>query len=141
MIVLFSTPQVTALGTKFENVSKLFDHAAHNASNCLNSYCFVSLTLCMPAQKHDKISYLTVPLVYRMWQRKNQNCSLLHLRFIRLCLNFRNRKILSSFVTANINPHFAIQKIRNVNNICFKSICSFGYSSLPSHLHPHLLFL
>jgi len=62
MIVLFSTPQVTALGTKFENVSKLFDHAAHNASNCLNSYCFVSLTLCMPAQKHDRISYCTFSL-------------------------------------------------------------------------------
>lgn len=30
-------------GTKFENVSKRFDHAAHNGSNYLNGHCFVSV--------------------------------------------------------------------------------------------------
>ena len=30
-------------GKKFDNVSKLFDHAAHNGSNYLNGHCFVSL--------------------------------------------------------------------------------------------------
>ena len=30
-----------------ENVSKLFDHAAHNGSNYLNGHCFVSVMLCV----------------------------------------------------------------------------------------------
>ena len=37
---------VSKFGTKFENVSKLFDHAAHNGSNYLNGHCFVSIILC-----------------------------------------------------------------------------------------------
>ena len=32
---------VSKFGTKFENVSKLFDHTAHNGSNYLNGHCFV----------------------------------------------------------------------------------------------------
>ena len=38
---------VSKFGTKFENVSKLFDHAAHNGSNYLNGHCFVSVMLCV----------------------------------------------------------------------------------------------
>ena len=37
---------VAKSGTKFENVSKLFDHVAHNGSNYLNGHCFVSMMLC-----------------------------------------------------------------------------------------------
>lgn len=47
--------------------TKLFDHAAHNGSNYLNGHCFVSLMLCVPVWNHDKISYIDVPLGYRMW--------------------------------------------------------------------------
>ena len=39
---------VAKVGTRFENVSKLFDHAAHNDSNYLNGHCFVSIMLCIP---------------------------------------------------------------------------------------------
>ena len=42
-------------GQKFENVSKLFDHAAHNGSNYLNGHCFVSLMLCVPVWKKNRI--------------------------------------------------------------------------------------
>ena len=59
---------VSKFGKKFENVSKLFDHAAQNGSNYLNGHCFVSIMLCVPVLDHDKISYLSVPLGYRMWQ-------------------------------------------------------------------------
>ena len=59
---------VSKSGKKFENVSKLFNHAAHNGSNYLNGHCFVSIMLCVPVLDHDKISYLSVPLGYRMWQ-------------------------------------------------------------------------
>lgn len=53
-------------GSKFEDVSKLFDHASHNGSNYLNGHCFVSLILCVPVWKNNKIVYLSVPLGYRM---------------------------------------------------------------------------
>ena len=62
---------VSKFGTKFENVSKLFDHAAHNGSNYLNGHCFVSVMLCVPVWNRDKVSYLSVPLGYRMWHKKN----------------------------------------------------------------------
>ena len=61
---------VSKFGTKFENVSKLFDHAAHNGSNYLNGHCFVSVMLCVPVWNRDKVSYLSVPLGNRMWQKK-----------------------------------------------------------------------
>jgi hypothetical protein len=63
-------------GFIFENVSKLFDHAAHNGCNYLNGHCFVSLMLCVPVWNHDKISYLAVPLGYRMWQKKESKLEL-----------------------------------------------------------------
>ncbi len=63
-------------GKKFENVSKLFDHAAHNDPNYLNGHCFVSLMLCMPVWNRDRISYLAVPLGYRMWQKKESKLEL-----------------------------------------------------------------
>ena len=49
-------------GRKFEDVSKLFDHAAHNDSNYLNGHCLVSL----PVLNKEKVVYLAVPLGYRM---------------------------------------------------------------------------
>ena len=61
---------ISKFGTKFENVSKLFEHAAHNGCNYLNGHCFVSLMLCVPMWNNDKIAYLAVPLGYRMWQKK-----------------------------------------------------------------------
>ena len=45
---------VAKAGTRFENVSKLFDHAAHNGSNYLNGHCFVSIMLCTPVWKNDR---------------------------------------------------------------------------------------
>ncbi len=63
-------------GRKFEDVSKLFDHAAHNASNYLNGHCFVSVMLCVPLWDKRKIRYLAVPLGYRMWQKKESKLEL-----------------------------------------------------------------
>ena len=54
----------------------LFDHAAHNGSNYLNGHCFVSLMLCIPVWKHNRISCLAVPLGYRMWQKKESKLQL-----------------------------------------------------------------
>lgn len=61
---------IVKFGKKFENVSKLFDHAAHNGSNYLNGHCFVSLMLCVPVWKENRIVYQSVPLGYRMWTKE-----------------------------------------------------------------------
>lgn len=67
---------VSKFGMKFENVSKLFDHAAHNGSSYLNGHCFVSIMLCVPVKNHDHALYLSVPLGYRMWQKKESKLKL-----------------------------------------------------------------
>ena len=61
---------VPKFGKKFEDVSKLFDHVAHNGSNCLNGHCFVSAMVCVPVWNKGRIRYLSVPLGYRMRQKK-----------------------------------------------------------------------
>lgn len=61
---------VAKFGRKFENVSKLFDHAVHNGSNYLNGHCFVSLMLCVPVWKNNHIVYQSIPLGYRMWTKE-----------------------------------------------------------------------
>ena len=67
---------VSKFGMKFENVSKLFDHAAHNGSSYLNGHCFVNIMLCVPVKNHDHALYLSVPLGYRMWQKKKSKLKL-----------------------------------------------------------------
>lgn len=67
---------VPKFGKKFEDVSKLFGHAAHNGSNYLNGHCFVSVMLCVPVWDKDKIVYQPVPLSYGMWQKKESKLEL-----------------------------------------------------------------
>ena len=67
-------PMVAKSGKKFEDVLKLFDHAAHNGSSYLNGHCFVSILLCVPVWNNGRIAYQSVPLGYRMWQKKDLVC-------------------------------------------------------------------
>ena len=67
---------VPKFGKNFEDISKLFDHAAHNGSNYLNGHCFVSLMLCVPVWKGNRIVYLSVPIGYRMWQKEESKLKL-----------------------------------------------------------------
>ena len=60
---------VPKTGTKFENVSRLYDHAEHNGPFYLNGHCFVSLMVCVPVWKNRKISYLPIPPGYKMWDK------------------------------------------------------------------------
>ena len=89
---------VSKFGKKFEDVSKLFDHAAHNGSNYLNGHCFVSLMLCVPVWNRDRISYLAVPLGYRIWQKKE------------------SKPELASAMVRQVMPEFSAQ--RNVIILC-----------------------
>ncbi len=45
-------------------------------SSYLNGHCFVSLMLCVPVWKKDKISWLSVPLGYRMWTKQKSKLEL-----------------------------------------------------------------
>ncbi len=83
---------VSRFGRKFENVSKLFDHAAHNSSNYLNGHCFVSIMLCVPVWNQDKISYLSVPLGYCMWQKKESKLELAAVMIRKVMPEFQNKK-------------------------------------------------
>ena len=92
---------VAKAGTRFENVSKLFDHAAHNGSNYLNEHCFVNIMLCVPVWKNDRVSYLSLPLGYRMWQKKE---SKLELAASMIRQGIRSQIFLTNFVR-NIETH------------------------------------
>ncbi|MFR2755426.1 MAG: hypothetical protein ACLTC0_07530 [Eisenbergiella massiliensis] len=83
---------ISKFGEKFENVSKLFDHAAHNDSNYLNGYCFVSVMLCVPVWNNSKVSYLSVPLGYRMWLKTDSKPELAASMIRQVMPDFRKKK-------------------------------------------------
>ena len=85
-------------GKKFEDVSKLFDHASHNGSNCLNGHCFVSVLLYAPVWNGNKISCQSVPLGYHIWE-KNQS-----------------RLKLAAFMVRQVMPEF--QGRKNIITLC-----------------------
>ena len=67
-------------------------------SNYLNGHCFVSLMLCVPVWNQGRISYLAVPLRYRMWQKKESKLE------------------LASAMVRQVMPEFSAQK--NVIILC-----------------------
>ena len=87
---------VSKFGRKFENVSKLFDHAAHNGSNYLNGHCFVSVMLCIPVWNKQNakqtISYLSVPLGYCMWTKKETKLELAASMVRQVMPEFQNKR-------------------------------------------------
>lgn len=84
---------VAKSGKKFENVSLLFDHAAHNGSNYLNGHCFVSLMLRIPVWDKGQIEYLAIPLGYRMWEKNKASKIELAVEMIRQVMTeFSNDK-------------------------------------------------
>ena len=87
---------VSKFGKKFEHVSKLFDHAAHNGSNYLNGHCFVSLMLCIPVWRNQQIVYLAVPLGYRMWKKEisKLNLAASMVRQVMPCFSFCKNVII-----------------------------------------------
>ncbi len=119
---------VAKFGTKFENVSKLFDHATHNGSNYLNGHCFVSLMLCVPVWKHHKISYLAVPLGYRMWQKKESKLQLAASMVRQVMPEFSQKKNVIILVLCQ-------EKVQVKHELFTSIIC------LMPHLFPFVLVL
>ena len=42
----------------------------------MNGHCFVSVMLCVPVWNKNRVHYLSVPLGYRMWQKKESKLEL-----------------------------------------------------------------
>lgn len=80
---------IPKFGKKFGDVSKLFDHAAHNGSNYLNGHCFVSLMLCVPVWNKEIVVYLCV---YCMWMKSESKLELAASMVRQVMLNFRIRR-------------------------------------------------
>lgn len=83
---------ISKFGKKFENIAKLFDHAAHNGSNYLNGHCFVSILLCIPVWNNNKVNYLSIPLGYRMWKQETSKLELAATMIRRVMPEFTNVK-------------------------------------------------
>ncbi len=85
---------VSKFSKVFENISTIFDHVAHKGSNHLNGHCFVSVILCVPVWKKDKIHYLSVPLVYHMWQKKELKLEISMIRHVMPIFYTKNNVII-----------------------------------------------
>ena len=127
---------VAKTGTRFENVSKLFDHAAHNGSNYLNGHCFVNIMLCIPVWKNDRVSYLSLPLGYRMWQKKESKLELAASMIRQVMPEFQEKKqaiILCDSWYTKQNLGSIVDEYQNLDLIGNARIDSVMYDPAPAH--------
>ena len=125
---------ISKFGRKFEDVSKLFDHAAHNGSNYLNGHCFVSLMLCVPIWSNRRIAYLAVPLGYRMWQKKQSKLELAAAMVRQVMPSFASQKnviILCDSWYAKKNLACIVDEYPNLDLICNARADSVIYDLAP----------
>ena len=95
---------VAKVGTRFENVSKLFDHAAHNDSNYLNGHCFVSIMLCIPVWKNDRMKYIPLFLYSFRWNIET---------------SYYEQKTFWSLCRYMVRSCKGIEMLVNLINICY----------------------
>ena len=95
---------VAKAGTRFENVSKLFDHAAHNGSNYLNGHCFVSIMLCIPVWKNDRMKYIPLFLYSFRWNIET---------------SYYEQKTFWSLCCYMVRSCKGIEMLVNLINICY----------------------
>lgn len=92
---------VSKFDSHFEDVSKLFDHTAHNVSNSLNGHCSVSLMLCVLVWTYKKYYTLLLLLDTGCGRNHNPNWSWQFPCSLRSCPDFK-KKILLFFVTVGM---------------------------------------
>ena len=95
---------VAKAGTRFENVSKLFDHAAHNGCNYLNGHCFVSIMLCIPIWKNDRMKYIPLFLYSFRWNIET---------------SYYEQKTFWSLCSYMVRSCKGIEMLVNLINICY----------------------
>ncbi len=125
---------VAKFGKKFEQVSVLFDHAAHNGSNYLNGHCFVSLLLCVPVWNNEKVSYLSVPPGYRMWNKQESRLELAAKMVRQVMPVFSEKKnviLLFDSWYAKQNLVSIVEEYSNPDIICNARVDSVLYDLAP----------
>lgn len=131
---------VAKFGTKFDDVSVLFDHSAHNGSNFLNGHCFVTVSLCVPVwNREKKISYLSVPLGCRTWVKEGLAVPVSKLelseqiirRVMPCLLNKRNVIILCDSWYAKGSLFALTKDFDNLDLICNVRADTVLYGSVP----------
>ena len=95
---------VAKAGTRFENVSKLFDHAAHNGSNYLNGHCFVNIMLCISVWKNDRMKYIPLFLYSFRWNIET---------------SYYEQKTFWSLCSYMVRSCKGIEMLVNLINICY----------------------
>ena len=95
---------VAKAGIRFENVSKLFDHAAHNGSNYLNGHCFVSIMLCIPVWKNNRMKYIPLFLYSFRWNIET---------------SYYEQKTFWSLCSYMVRSCKGIEMLVNLINICY----------------------
>ena len=134
VFICIDDTMVSKFGKKFEDVSKLFDHAAHNGSNYLNGHCFVSIMLCVPVWKDGRIVYLSVPLGYRIWQKKKSKLELAASMVRQVMSVFASQKnviILCDSWYAKKNLVCVVDEYPNLDLICNARSDSVIYDLAP----------
>ena len=105
---------VAKVGTRFENVSKLFDHAAHNDSNYLNGHCFVSIMLCIPVWKNDRMKYIPLFLYSFRWNIET---------------SYYEQKTFWSLCRYMVRSCKGIEMLVNLINICYCAMKILPYQN------------
>ena len=95
---------VAKAGTRFENVSKLFDHAAHNGSNYLNGHCFVNIMLCIPVWENDRMKHIPLFLYSFRWNIET---------------SYYEQKTFWSLCSYMVRSCKGIEMLVNLINICY----------------------
>ena len=111
---------VAKAGTRFENVSKLFDHAAHNGSNYLNGHCFVSIMLCIPVWKNDRMKYIPLFLYSFRWNIET---------------SYYEQKIFWSLCSYTVRSCKGIEMLVNLINISYCAMKILPYQN--EHFSEH----
>ena len=121
-------------GNHFELCSKLYDHAAHNGSNYLNGHCFVSLMLCVPVWRKQRVVYLAVPLGYRMWNKEVSKLGLaasMIRQVMPVFLSQRNAIVLCDSWYAKKDLVRVVDEYANLDIICNARYDSVIYDPAP----------
>ena len=121
IFILIDDTIVPKYGTKFENVSKLFDHSAHNGANFLNGHCFVSIMLCVPVIRNGKILYNAIPLGYKMWNKEKSKIELAAEMVSKIMPELSKQKqviLLFDSWYAKSGMTSLVNKFQNLNIIC-----------------------
>ena len=63
-------------GTHFDCYDTMFDHTNKNGSNYLNGHCFVCLAMAIPLMYNNKIHYIKIPMMYKLYDKSKTKLEL-----------------------------------------------------------------